>query len=237
MGIELWDPVPGNNDSAPPAGAPEGATLISDLNDISRQIMADVRVWYENPEYRDLGLTLVSSASTDSIVVEGDEQARFAVGQPVEFDDAGGTNNHGHISEITLVNTDTNLKITIGETTENTVTPDVTALRVGPKIQDYDTPAPVTYGVIAASIEISSTGIGTNVPDGMNVEYMATGRYRLNHNLGHKNYMVMVTPRSNTAAKMAGYINNLNNSVMTTLFNANGEPDDQHHSLLLVDYS
>lgn len=43
MSLKNWNIVAANNNSAPPNGAPEGSTLLKDINDIMRQMMADVR--------------------------------------------------------------------------------------------------------------------------------------------------------------------------------------------------
>lgn len=43
MSLANWSTTPASNNSAPPNGAPENTTLLGDLNDIIRQMMADVR--------------------------------------------------------------------------------------------------------------------------------------------------------------------------------------------------
>lgn len=43
MSLKNWSTAPASNNSAPPNGAPENTTLLGDLNDIIRQVMADVR--------------------------------------------------------------------------------------------------------------------------------------------------------------------------------------------------
>lgn len=43
MSLKNWSVTPASNSSAPPAGAPEGSTLLKDINDILRQVMADCR--------------------------------------------------------------------------------------------------------------------------------------------------------------------------------------------------
>jgi len=43
MSLKNWSTTANSNTSAPPNGAPEAATLLADVNDIMRQIMADVR--------------------------------------------------------------------------------------------------------------------------------------------------------------------------------------------------
>lgn len=43
MSLKNWSTTAASNNSAPPNGAPENTTLLGDLNDIIRQVMADVR--------------------------------------------------------------------------------------------------------------------------------------------------------------------------------------------------
>lgn len=43
MSLKNWSVTPASNNSAPPAGAPETTTLLKDINDIMRAMMADVR--------------------------------------------------------------------------------------------------------------------------------------------------------------------------------------------------
>lgn len=58
MSIKNWSVVPGNNTSAPPAGAPESSTKLKDMNDILREIMAKVRCLAAPA-------TIASAATTD----------------------------------------------------------------------------------------------------------------------------------------------------------------------------
>ena len=134
MPISNWDSNEANNDSAPPAGAPEGATLISDLNNIDRTIMADVRAWYENPEYRDLGHTLETSASVDSVILQGDVQSAYAVGQSVQLTDADITPKTARIS------LDGRFIMVYEFTLDIVVNPQATALLSGPDFTAYETP-------------------------------------------------------------------------------------------------
>lgn len=53
-GIKNWSTTASDNDSSPPNGAPEGMAPAS-VNDVMRQIMAEVREWYEDPTWIDFG--------------------------------------------------------------------------------------------------------------------------------------------------------------------------------------
>lgn len=50
MGLENYSKTPGNNSDAPPNGAPEG-WLGGDVNAVMRQVMADVRSFYEQHDW------------------------------------------------------------------------------------------------------------------------------------------------------------------------------------------
>lgn len=54
MGIEDWSSTPGNNNATSPNGFPEGMAP-SGVNNSARQVMADVRTWYEDAEWIKLG--------------------------------------------------------------------------------------------------------------------------------------------------------------------------------------
>ena len=58
MSLKNWSTTPGSNTSAPPAGAPESSTKLKDVNDILRQMMADVRTLAAPA-------TVASAATTD----------------------------------------------------------------------------------------------------------------------------------------------------------------------------
>lgn len=70
MGIESWSTTPASNNSAPPDGAPEGM-LAGKVNDVMRQIMADVRSWFESDAWTNLGYThTYGSATTFTIAAD-----------------------------------------------------------------------------------------------------------------------------------------------------------------------
>lgn len=54
MGIEDWSTTADNNNATSPNGFPEGMAP-SGLNNSSRQVMADVKTWYEDAEWIKLG--------------------------------------------------------------------------------------------------------------------------------------------------------------------------------------
>lgn len=89
-GIEDWDPVPAQNNAAPPVGAPEDHDR-SDVNDIAREMMASTRADWEGSatgggEWRNIikdeTLNFVSGTVID--VVDVDVTAFFPVGRKIK---------------------------------------------------------------------------------------------------------------------------------------------------------
>jgi hypothetical protein len=131
--ISEWSNDESGNNASPPNGAPEDATLISDLNDIERETMAAVRRWYESPDYRDLGHTILASASTTSILLQGLVESFYSVGQAIQWVDDTGT-VAGTITSVDPITGNTQL------TVSETVDPQVTAMGIGPNFGNYDAP-------------------------------------------------------------------------------------------------
>lgn len=75
MGIEDYSTTAANNNSAPPNGFPEGMAP-SAVNNAARQVMADIRTWYETAEWTDLGDTITYVSGTEFSVV-GDLTATY----------------------------------------------------------------------------------------------------------------------------------------------------------------
>lgn len=80
--IKDWSTTPGDNNQAPPDGAPEGM-FPSGLNDVIRQNMAEVRAWYEAPLWLDFGLAGLTYVDADTFRQSGDVTAIFAEGRRV----------------------------------------------------------------------------------------------------------------------------------------------------------
>jgi hypothetical protein len=87
MGIESYSTTPLSNSSAPPHGAPEGMGP-SQVNDVMRQIMADVRAHAEDGGWLDWGHTPTYVAA-DKFSVPGDQTAVYTVGRRVRIADNG----------------------------------------------------------------------------------------------------------------------------------------------------
>jgi hypothetical protein len=79
MGVEAWSTTAGDNDSAPPDGAPEGMAP-SGVNDVIRQNMASVRAWYEDAVWINFGHT-PTRVDNDTFTVPTDLTAIYHVGR------------------------------------------------------------------------------------------------------------------------------------------------------------
>jgi len=95
--IRLWSSTAANNNSTPPNGAPEGSTYVNQLTDILRQIMAEVRSWYENVGWIDYGHTPTYSSGT-AFTVTGNQTGTYQVGRRVRAINSIGTTIYGTIT-------------------------------------------------------------------------------------------------------------------------------------------
>ena len=233
--IKDWSNDESGNTAAPPDGAPENGTLISDLNGIDRETMAAVRRFYESPDYRDLGHTLLTSTSTNSALLEGDVQAAYSVGQSVEYDDQGGTGKHAYISAINLQSTNTELTLSVNGDSEDTVDPDITRLSAGPNLTEMEQPPPVVVGTPRAAVRVDADGGTKNLPSSMGMIRLNKGRYRLSHNLDTNGYIVMLTLRSSNPLFIAVSERDQNTATIE-VWDTAGADDDQPFELLLIEY-
>lgn len=191
--ISTWKPVAADNTAAPPDSAPEGSTLIADLNDIVREVQASVRRDYEDRDFQDYGHTLVSSTSQKSLTLEGDVQSFYSVGQSVRYDDAGGSNKYAYISSIDLVATNTKLTLSVNGDSTGTVVPDVSKFAVGVNMTTIESPPPDIEATLAAAVRVTADGGANNMPVSMSVVRSQLGKYRFRHNLGDERYIVQVS--------------------------------------------
>ena len=93
MTIRDWSTIPGDNNTAPPYGAPEGQTPGS-VNNVIRQNMADVRDTFEQLPYFDYGHT-PTRIDNDTFTVPTDLTATYIVDRRVKF--IGATTGYGTI--------------------------------------------------------------------------------------------------------------------------------------------
>lgn len=108
MAIRNWSVTPAQNNASPPNGWPEGMAP-SAVNDAARKMMADIRAWYEAPEWIDYGFTVAQASPTSFTVSGADATAQFHVGRRVRL--AGTATVYGTVA--TSVYTDPNTTITV----------------------------------------------------------------------------------------------------------------------------
>lgn len=94
MTIRDYSTTPGNNNSAPPNGWPEGQAA-STVNDCARQMMAELRESFEELPYFDYGDD-PTRVDNDTFTLVGDLTARYPVGARVKL--VGATTGFGRIS-------------------------------------------------------------------------------------------------------------------------------------------
>lgn len=98
MGLSLYSTTAANNNAAPPMGWPEGMAP-SAVNDTGRQMMADMRAWYEAAEWIDLGLAHVYVSGTQVAIGGGvDRTPSYHVGRRVRAQGPGTGTIYGTIA-------------------------------------------------------------------------------------------------------------------------------------------
>jgi hypothetical protein len=122
--IRNWSTTPGNNNSAPPNGAPEGMAP-SSVNDIMRQQMADHRTQWTDAEWMDWGDT-PSRASASSFKIATDVTARYHAGRRVKCYDA--TTLYGVVASSSYSAPDTTINVT---TDSGNLTASLTSVALG----------------------------------------------------------------------------------------------------------
>ena len=98
MPIKDWSTTPSNNNAAAPYGFPEGMAA-SALNDAARQVMADIRAWFEDSCWVNLGLTPTRLSATQ-FTVPGDYTSQFTVGRSLRF--TGSATAYGKIQSVSF---------------------------------------------------------------------------------------------------------------------------------------
>lgn len=95
--IRSWNTSAASNNQTPPFGAPEGGTNVNQVSDIFRQVMAEVRAWYEAASWIDLGHTPTYSSAT-AFTVTGNQTSIYEIGRRVRAINATLTTIYGTIT-------------------------------------------------------------------------------------------------------------------------------------------
>lgn len=84
--ISTWSTTASNNNLTPPNGFPELMNP-ADLNNSSREVMAAVRRWYEDPAWINFGDTVTRTGAT-TFTITGNVTARYAAGLRIRCTDS-----------------------------------------------------------------------------------------------------------------------------------------------------
>lgn len=109
MPISSYSTTASSNNSAPPNGAPEGMSPAA-VNDVIRQVMADVRLWYEAAQWIDLGHTPTRTGAT-TFTVATDLTATYTVGRRIRCTDS--TTLYGTITASSYSAPNTTVTVTL----------------------------------------------------------------------------------------------------------------------------
>lgn len=108
-GIKAWSITAASNNASPPNGAPEGWAP-STVNAVVRQIMAEVRSWYDDPAWIDYGYTYVYVATDQFKISSSNQTAKYAVGRRVRAQGTTTGTIYGTIS-VSAYSTDTTVTV------------------------------------------------------------------------------------------------------------------------------
>ena len=129
MSIRSWSTTASSNNAAPPNGWPEGQSPGS-VNNVGRQMMAEVRDTFENMPYFDWGDT-PTRVDNDTFTVSGDLTSRYAVDRRIKL--VGATTGYATIASSSYSAPNTTVTVTMdsGNVPTSLVTvslgPDLTA--------------------------------------------------------------------------------------------------------------
>lgn len=109
MALKDWSTTAADNDSASPDGAPEGM-LPGGLNNTIREIMAQVRGWYEDPQWVNLG-HVPTRIDNDTFTVPTDLTATYHAGRRLKL--TGSATGYCTIASTSYSAPDTTVNVTM----------------------------------------------------------------------------------------------------------------------------
>lgn len=148
-GIKNWSTTPGDNNSTAPNGFPEGMAP-SQVNDSARQVMAEVREWYEDPTWIDFGHSGLTYVDGDTFRVTGDLTSVYVAGRPIRAIGTTPFTIYGVISSSSYDSTNTTVDVTWTSGSMDATLSEI-ALGIDP------TNPTIPAGALAG---LSSTGLG-----------------------------------------------------------------------------
>lgn len=128
MPIKTYSTTASSNNASPPNGFPEGMAPAS-LNDGMRQVMADVRAWYEAPTYIDLGHT-PTFVNTTTFTLVGDRTSTYTVGTRLRASGTTPFTVFGTIATSTFSSPNTTITITWDSSAMNSTLNEVAIVNI-----------------------------------------------------------------------------------------------------------
>lgn len=109
MAIKDWSTTAASNNTASPNGFPEGMAP-SGVNDSAREVMAQIRGWYEDPAWINYGYTYTYVGATQFKISGQDQTAKYVVGRRVRAVGSSTGTIYGLIS-VSSFSTDTTITV------------------------------------------------------------------------------------------------------------------------------
>lgn len=129
--VSKWSPTAASNNATPPDGFPE-AMAPSGVNNAARELMAAVRRWYDEAEWRSFDDTPAQASST-SFTVSGDHRSVYHAGRRVRVTEVSGTHVYGTVSSVSF---SSNTRVSVNVDSAN-LSVSLSAVAVGPtRIED-----------------------------------------------------------------------------------------------------
>jgi len=167
MAIKDYSTTAGNNSAAPPNGAPEGWAP-SSVNNTVRQVMADIRSWYETAQWIDYG-HVPTKVDSDTFTVAGDQTAIYESGRRLKF--TGSVSGYATISSSSYSAPNTTVNVTASSWTGT-----LTAVAVG-IISASNNSIPVTNAIKSSSTTKTSDISIANDAD-LIISSVPVGKYK-----------------------------------------------------------
>lgn len=131
--ISEWDSTAANNNAVAPNGWPEGQAP-STVNDCGREVMAAVRRWYEDQEWRDFGDTPTHTGST-TFTLSGDLTATYEVGRRIRATDS--STLYGVITNSSHAGGTTTITVALDS---GSLSASLSAVSLGPEVSNHNLP-------------------------------------------------------------------------------------------------
>lgn len=173
-GIKNWSTTPGSNNAAVPNGAPEGWAP-SAVNAVQRQVMAEVRAWYEDAAWVDFGHSGLTYVDATNFRVTGDKTAIYHVGRRVRAIGTAPFTIYGRISATSYSSPNTTVTVVWDS---GSLGASLSEVAVGSPVTGY----PIPYG-------------GISIPDG-SVAWAALANKMFDISSKTANYTVTTSDRN-----------------------------------------